>query len=139
MQKRELESWLCGQDASFLSPARIASLLGVAPAVIDDTTLLRTAARRRAVQFTLAVLCDAFADDVDVRGWLQSSRADLGGRAPIDLLFAGQSHRVEELAMRAWQSPGDAGLALEASAGDGLARHRAMAEDVAVRRYAPAV
>ena len=105
MDKRELQSWLCGPDARVPSPAEIARLLGVRLETIADTTLLRTSTRLRALWFTIAVLRDVFTDDVDVHRWLRRRRAELGERSALDLLIAGRTEEVEALAMREWHAP----------------------------------
>ena len=105
MNKHELEIWLCGPDAPALTPAEIAAVLGLPVEAIADTTLLRVADRRRALQFTLAVLRDVFPDDEDVRRWLRTPRAEFGGLCGLELLFAGRLRAVEDLAVREWHRP----------------------------------
>lgn len=102
MTRQELERWLCGPEERLPTPTAIAALLGVPLAQIADTTLLRTAARLRGLCFTIAVLRDVFPDDRDVHDWLRRSRAELGGRAALDLIRAGRMAVVDELAVHEW-------------------------------------
>lgn len=105
MNRLELEKWLCGRDERVPPPAEIAAVLGVSFDSIADTTLLRAAERLRAVRFTIAVLRDVFTDDVAVRAWLRVPREELGGPSGLELLFAGRTRAVEDLAMREWHRP----------------------------------
>ena len=45
----------------------------------------------------------------DVRGWLATPLAALGGRSPTDLLTAGRVHDLADLAVREWNGPRPAG------------------------------
>ena len=103
MTRQELEAWLCGDDAPLPTAAEVASLLG---APVGGGARLR---------FTLALLRDALPDDALVRRWLRTPRAELGGRTGVDLLRAGATDVVEELALREWHRPG-AHLAVAAGA-----------------------
>jgi len=105
MTKQELRTWLCGHGTPVLTPAEIASVLGVTLDSIGDTLLLRVAARLTGACFTIAVLRDVFADDRDVRRWLRRPWAELEGRCAMDLLRAGQVDVVEDLAVREWHRP----------------------------------
>lgn len=108
MTRQELETWLCGGGTPALTPAEIASVLGVPLHSIADTALLRVADRLGGLRFTIAVLRDVFADDPGVRRWLRTPRAELDGRCALDLLRAGRARAVEELAVREWHRPGAA-------------------------------
>jgi len=124
MDKRELQSWLCGPDARVPSPAEIARLLGVRLETIADTTLLRTSTRLRALWFTIAVLRDVFVDDADVHLWLHRRRAELGDRSALDLLVAGRTDEVEALVMREWHaSLGGPTPSIARDRGPGHVRH----------------
>lgn len=118
MDRAQLESWLCGPDAPVPTPEEIVTLLGLSIEDVGDTTLLRTAARLRALRFVLAVLRDVFADDLSVRFWLRTPRPRLGGLCALDLLLAGRLDAVEEMAVREWHEgsagarPGQATLLL---------------------------
>jgi hypothetical protein len=105
MTKQELETWLCGAGAPVPTPAEIAGVLGVPHESIADTALLRVSSRLTRVRFTIAVLRDVFADDEGVRWWLRAPRAELHGRTGLELLMAGQTPAVEELAVREWHRP----------------------------------
>ena len=129
MERRELESWLCGVDAPVLAPASIARILGVPWESVQDTTLIRVADRLRSLRFTLLVLRDVFADDRDVRAWLSAPSRELGGRRPLDALFAGRLSAVEELAVREWRRS-----TLGANAGGAAAASAAAAAAPAVPR-----
>ena len=102
LSRRELERWLCGPDVPPLSPAEIAWILGVPLAKIGDTTVLRAAERLRGMRFTLAVLRDVFKRDDEVTTWLHTPRRELGLASAFDLLLAGLTASVEELAVREW-------------------------------------
>ena len=106
MTRQELETWLCGGSTPVLTPAEIASVLGVPLHSIADTALLRVADRLAGLRFTIAVLRDVFAADDEVRRWLRAPRAELDGRCALDLLRAGRGRTVEELALREWHRPG---------------------------------
>jgi hypothetical protein len=105
MTRQELERWLCGPGTPIPTPAEIAGLLGVPHAAIADTVLLRVASRLARLRFTLAVLRDVFADDDGVRWWLRTPRPELHGRSGLELLLAGQTLPIEELAVREWHRP----------------------------------
>jgi hypothetical protein len=102
MDKKELERWLCPADILPPAPTAIATGLGLPVEAIADTTLLRVAARLRSLRFTLALLRDAFAADIDVWRWLDAPHEELGGASPRDMLLAGRVDVVEELAVHAW-------------------------------------
>ena len=99
MTRQELEAWLCGDDASPPTAAEVAALIGVPLGV-------PLGAGRAGLRFTLALLRDVFPEDAVVRRWLRTPRAELGGRSGIDLLRAGATDPVEELALREWHHPG---------------------------------
>lgn len=102
MDRNELERWLCGPDAPPPTVLELADALGVPAEVFADTTLFRTSARVMALRFTLAVLHDAFPDDMDVWLWLESPRPELAGLSPRSALIAGKGDRVAELAVELW-------------------------------------
>ena len=80
----------------------IATALGLPAGSLADTTLLRTAWRVRALRLTLAVLRDVFADDVDVRSWLDTPHDDLAASTPVAAIMAGREERVVDLAVAEW-------------------------------------
>src|SRR4051812_50139208 len=84
MERHELERWLCGPDVPPLSPAAVATALGLPTGLRADTTFVRAASRVSSMCFVLAVLRDAFADDCDIREWLETSRDELGGCSPTN-------------------------------------------------------
>lgn len=102
MDKTDLARWLCGPDAPEPPPSAVANALGLPGDALADTTLLRMAERVLALRFILAVLRDVFADDIDVRCWVRAHRDELAGARPLDLLLAGRTAPVEDLAVRAW-------------------------------------
>ncbi len=102
MQRHELEQWLCGPDMPPASPASVAQSLRLPSSVLADTTFVRTASRVVSLRFTLAVLRDAFADDCQMRQWLDTSRDELGGSTPAYALGAGRYESVETLAVQLW-------------------------------------
>jgi hypothetical protein len=102
MERYELEQWLCGADTFPPAISEMAVALGVPVDAFADTTLFRTAARVEAVRFTLAVLRDAFADDMDVWRWLETSRAELNGVSPRSALIAGSGEQVSALVVETW-------------------------------------
>ena len=102
MDKKELERWLCPTDVLPLAPTAIATALGLPVEAIADTTLLRVATRVLSLRFTLALLRDAFAADVDVWSWLDTPHEELAGASPREMLLAGRVDVVEDLAVHAW-------------------------------------
>jgi len=58
----------------------------------------------RALQLTLAIVRDIFADDLDVWRWLETPRRELRGMTPRAALVAGLHEDVERLAVKAWNS-----------------------------------
>jgi hypothetical protein len=102
MERNELEQWLCGPDAPPSSPAAIARTLGLPSPVLTDTTFVRAAPRVRSLRLTLAVLRDVFADDRDMRCWLERPRPELDGSSPTHALLAGRCELVEALAIETW-------------------------------------
>jgi hypothetical protein len=102
MERHELEQWLCGRDVLPSSPEAIGGALGLPSTVLMDTTFVRVAARVCSLRFTLAVLRDAFADDGEMRRWLDTPRLELGGCSPTHALLAGRCESVETLAVQAW-------------------------------------
>ena len=102
MERHELEQWLCDRHSLPPYPWAIAQALGLPADELADTTLLRTAERIRALRFTLAILHDAFAADMDLWWWLESPREELDGMTPRAALMLGREPVVESLAVRAW-------------------------------------
>ena len=54
--------------------------------------------------FVLAVLRDIYADEADVKRWLNTPHNELGGRAAVDLLSAGQIREVESILVEHWNT-----------------------------------
>lgn len=54
--------------------------------------------------FILAVLRDIYTDESAVKRWLNSPNGDLGGRAPVDLISAGQGADVESILVDHWNA-----------------------------------
>lgn len=106
MERHELECWLCDRSALPPTPAVIAEALGLPADELADTTLLRTATRLRSLRFTLAVLHDAFAADMDLWRWLEAPRDELDGLTPRSALMVGRENAVELLAVQAWNETG---------------------------------
>jgi hypothetical protein len=52
--------------------------------------------------FILAVLRDIYADEAEVKRWLNTPHNELGGRAAIDLLSAGKVGDVESILVDHW-------------------------------------
>jgi hypothetical protein len=104
MERDELEQWLCGADSDLLSPLAAAEALGLPADALEDTTLLRTIARVRALQLTLAVLRDVFPADLDVWRWLETPRRELGGMTARAAIVAGRGSDVERLAVAVWNA-----------------------------------
>jgi len=102
MERHELEQWLCGCDIGPASPAAVAGALGLPATALSDTTFVRVASRVRSLRFIRALLQDAFADDADMRRWLETPRPELGGRSPTSALSNGQCELVSALAVQAW-------------------------------------
>ena len=102
MERDELQQWLCDRSALPPTPAVIAEALGLPADELADTTLLRTISRVGSLRFTLAVLHDAFAADMDVWRWLESPRAELNGLTPRTALMLGREASVEALAVETW-------------------------------------
>ena len=102
MEKEELEQWLCGKEVTPPTPAAIAAALCLPVDEVADTTLLRTASSLRSLRFTVAVLHDVFAADIDVRIWLEKHREELDWMSGRQALLAGRARRVEEIAVRTW-------------------------------------
>ena len=102
MERNELERWLCGPDTPPPRLAEMAEALGVPADVFADTTLFRTASRVCSLRFTLAVLNDAFVDDMDVWLWLETPRPELNGVSPRSAIIAGRGDQVADLAVETW-------------------------------------
>ena len=102
MERDELERWLCDHSALPPTPAVIAEGLGLPADELADTTLLRTEIRLRSLRFTLAILRDAFAADMDLWRWLESPRSELDGLTPRTALMLGREWEVELLAVETW-------------------------------------
>ena len=105
MTRLELEQWLCGDRTRLPTAAEIAGLLGLAPYTARGVALAGVVRHVARGWFAVVVLRDVFGDDRDVRRWLRSPRAELGGRCALDLLWAGETRTVEELAVREWHQP----------------------------------
>ena len=52
--------------------------------------------------FVLAVLRDMYADEDDVKRWLNTPHDGLGGKAAVDLLSAGRVAEVESILVEHW-------------------------------------
>ena len=102
MERHELEQWLCGWGGSPISPAAVGGALGLPTTALSDTTFVRAASRVRSLRFILALLQDAFADDADMRRWLETPRSELSGCSPTSALLNGQYELVEALAVQTW-------------------------------------
>jgi hypothetical protein len=102
MERHELEQWLCGPDVAPYAPAFVATALGISSSLVVDTTFSRAASRVVSLRFTLAVLRDAFPDDADLTGWLETPHHELDGSSPTDALRGGRCAIVETLAVQAW-------------------------------------
>jgi hypothetical protein len=61
-------------------------------------------APRDTSSFALAVLEDLFADDADVRAWLNRSRIEFRGLSAAALLREGRTDEVEALLVRQWNA-----------------------------------
>jgi hypothetical protein len=110
MTRQELEQWLCGGGTLLPSAAEVAALLGVTRDVMVDAAPHAAARRLAHARFAIAVLRDVFADDHAVRCWLRTPRPELDGRSGRDLLWAGETRAVEDLAVREWHRPDRAAL-----------------------------
>ena len=102
MERDQLEQWLCGPDVIPAPPREVAAALGLPVEALADTTTLRTLACVRSLRLTLAVLRDAFADDTDVDGWLDTPHDALDGASPRTAIVAGRTREVEALAVDVW-------------------------------------
>ena len=102
MERDDLERWLCGSDVPLMPPCVIATALGLPAGTLADTTLLRTTRRVRALRLTLSVLRDVFADDADLRSWVETPHDELGDVAPADAIVAGREEIVVDLAVAEW-------------------------------------
>jgi hypothetical protein len=54
--------------------------------------------------FVLAVLRDMYADESDVRRWLNTPHNELGGRSAVELLSVGRHADVECLLVEHWNA-----------------------------------
>ena len=54
--------------------------------------------------FVLAVLRDMYADEADVKRWLNAPHDELGGRAAVDLLSVGRIAEVESFLVEHWNA-----------------------------------
>jgi hypothetical protein len=54
--------------------------------------------------FILAVLRDIYADEAEVKRWLNTPHNELGGRAAIDMLSAGKVRDVESMLVDHWSA-----------------------------------
>lgn len=54
--------------------------------------------------FILAVLRDIYADEAEVKRWLNTPHNELGGRAAVDLLSAGKVVDVESMLVDHWNA-----------------------------------
>jgi hypothetical protein len=52
--------------------------------------------------FILAVLRDIYADEADVKRWLNTPHNELGGSAAVDLLSSGRLREVESILVEHW-------------------------------------
>lgn len=104
MDRDELEQWLSEDRAYRLSPVEIAQVLGLPADELSDTTLLRAESRVRVLRFTLAVLQDAFACDLDLWRWLEMPRRELGGLTARAALVERLEGEVEYLAVQTWNA-----------------------------------
>ena len=105
MTRQELETWLCCDGTRVPTFAEVAAILGVPRHRVVGRSLPPHALGLADLRFTIAVLRDVFADDAHVRHWLREQRRELGGRSCLELLRAGQTRAVEELAMLEWHAP----------------------------------
>ena len=105
MTRLELEQWLCGDRTRLPPAAEIAALLGLAPYAARSAPLSGLVRQLARGWFAIVVLRDVFGDDRDVRRWLRAPRARFGGRCALDLLWAGETRAVEDLAVRDWHRP----------------------------------
>ncbi len=105
MTRLELEQWLCGDRTRLPTAAEIARLLGLAPYTARGAALADVVRRVARGWFAVVVLRDVFGDDRDVCRWLRAPRVELGARCALDLLWAGETRAVEELAIREWHRP----------------------------------
>ena len=105
MTRLELEQWLCGDRTRLPTAAEIAALLGLASYTARSAPLSGLVRRVARGWFAIVVLRDVFGDDGDVRRWLRTPRARFGGRCALDLLWAGETRAVEDLAVRDWHRP----------------------------------
>ena len=108
MTRQELETWLCGDGTRVPTFAEVATLLGTTPDRVAGPALPPQARGLAGLRFTIAVLRDVFGDDAHVRHWLRAPRPELGGRTCVELLRAGQTRAVEELAIHEWHAPSGA-------------------------------
>ena len=120
MTRLELEQWLCGDRTRLPTAAEIAALLGLAPYAARSAPLSGLVRQLARGWFAIVVLRDVFGDDRDVRRWLRTPRARFGGRCALDLLWAGETRAVEDLAVRDWHRP----AATWSDAGPGAPRLR---------------
>lgn len=54
--------------------------------------------------FVLAVLRDIYANESDVKQWLNTPHRELGGRSAVDLLSAGLVEDVESVLVEHWNA-----------------------------------
>lgn len=54
--------------------------------------------------FVLAVLRDIYADEADVKRWLNTPHNELSGRSAVDLLSAGRIGEVESILVEHWNA-----------------------------------
>lgn len=54
--------------------------------------------------FVLAVLRDIYADEADVKRWLNTPHNELGGRSAVDLLSSGRVAEVESILVEWWNT-----------------------------------
>lgn len=105
MTRLELEQWLCGDRTRLPTAAEIAALLGLAPYTARSAPLSGLVRRLARGWFAVVVLRDVFGDDRGVSRWLRAPRSEFGGRCGLDLLWAGETRAVEDLAVREWHRP----------------------------------
>ena len=107
MERDQLEQWLCGPDVLPAPPCLVATALGLPGALLTDTTFVRTFGTVRSLRLTLAVLRDAFPDDMDVESWLDEPRDALDGVSPCEAILTGRAAEVEALAIETWNESSD--------------------------------
>jgi hypothetical protein len=93
----QLERWLCPNPARLPSRRELHSAFGADIALATGIPIAILSSRLR---LTLAILQDAFADDVLLQDWLYGFTID--GERPLQLLLSGRTSELELLAVREW-------------------------------------